>query len=84
MVSRFLIYSTPGYLQAYGEGTDNDTYSYFAIKLNAPGIVYIHISLNPNIPHRTLDTIFEQILMEPYFIKRVNSRRCKSHWHSSW
>ena len=71
MGSRYLTYSTPGDLQAYGEDADNDTYSSLAIELNAVGIVYIHISLNPNTPQRILNSI--QTNINEILIKRVNN-----------
>jgi hypothetical protein len=70
MVSRFLAYSSPGDLQSYSEEASNDSYSCLAIKLNAVGIVYIHIPLNPNTPQRIQYAI--QTNINDTLFKRAN------------
>lgn len=50
-------FSTLGDLQTYDEIETHETYSYLATELNKIGILYIHISANPNIPQRTLDAL---------------------------
>jgi N-ethylmaleimide reductase len=50
-------FSVLGDLQAYGDEATNDTYVYLAKKLSTIGIAYMHISLNPDIPQKTLGSI---------------------------
>lgn len=54
---RFSPFSNLGDLQAYNDEEVNETYIYLATALDKLGIVYIHISLNPNTPQKTLDGI---------------------------
>ena len=54
---RFSPYATLGDLQAYSPEDVHETYSYLATALNKIGIAYIHISSNPAIPQKILDSI---------------------------
>lgn len=50
-------YLTMGDLQAYAADDVHATYAYLAEELATLGIAYVHISLSPAIPQKTLDTI---------------------------
>lgn len=54
---RFSPYSTLGDLPTYEEEDVHQTYVRLAQNLNDVGLVYLHISMNPQIPDRTLQGI---------------------------
>lgn len=54
---RFSPFSTLGDLKAYDADEVHETYAYLAKAMNELDIQYIHISANPAIPQKTLDTI---------------------------
>lgn len=50
-------FSTLGDLQPYDTAEVHQTYAYLSRELNALGIAYIHVSVNPNIPAETHEAI---------------------------
>jgi N-ethylmaleimide reductase len=49
--------STLGDLQPYDPGATRETYTHLARELNAVGIAYIHIAIDPKVPPATLQAI---------------------------
>lgn len=63
---RFSPLSTLGDLQPYDKAEVHRTYAYLSSELNKLGIVYIHISVNPNIPeetHKAIRSAFSNTLV---------------------